>query len=189
MTASRAVLTGDKGTAMMSVGGADHRDGSPAAVPELHELEAVIMGQMWRLEAATVREVLNAVNEAETRDRAYTTVLTTMRRLYDKGFLARERRPDRTDVYTLAMTREHYFYTLVRNRVEALVGEFGDLALANFARQVERLSPERLDALRKLDNLFRGVWSDLGERFGLDHTASQVDHQPDEPLAIAGGTS
>jgi predicted transcriptional regulator len=127
----------------------DHR-GSLAAVPELHELEALIMEQMWRLEAATVREVLNAVNEAQARERAYTTVLTTMRRLYDKGFLARERRPDRTDVYTPAMTRDQYFYTLVRNQIESLVGEFGDLALANFARQVEHLSPERLDALRKL---------------------------------------
>ena len=135
---------------MTSAEGTDRPDSSPTSVPELHELEAVIMGQMWRLEVATVREVLNAMNQAERRERAYTTVLTTMRRLYDKGLLARERRPDRTDVYTLAMTRDQYLYTLVRNQVEAMVAEFGDLALANFARQVEHLSPEQLEALRKL---------------------------------------
>jgi len=164
MKDSSRALTGGEGIAKLPGGGTDHQDASPAAVPELYELEAVIMEQMWRLEAATVREVLNAVNDTETRDRAYTTVLTTMRRLYDKGFLARERRRDRTDVYTLAMTRDHYLYTLVRNRVETLVGQFGDLALANFARQIEQLSPERLSALRKIDDLERPAAEASGVR-------------------------
>lgn len=120
-----------------------------AEVPELHELEAAVMDQVWRLEKATVRDVLEALNEAEPRARAYTTIMTIMRRLHTKGMLERERH-DRTDVYTPVVTREGYAHRRARRQVEDLVNEFGDAALAAFARQVERLRPEKLEALRRL---------------------------------------
>jgi predicted transcriptional regulator len=120
-----------------------------ADVPELHELEAAVMDQMWRVDRATVREVLDALNDAGSRARAYTTVMTIMRRLDTKGLLRRERQ-DRTDVYTAVMSREDYTQARARKQVEALVDEFGDVALANFARQVERLEPGRLEALREM---------------------------------------
>jgi predicted transcriptional regulator len=122
---------------------------APADVPELHELEAVVMDQVWRMGKGTVREVLEALNEAEPRVRAYTTIMTIMRRLHTKGLLERERR-DRTDIYTPALTREGYAHRRARRQVELLVDEYGDAALAAFARKVEGLSPARLAALRRL---------------------------------------
>lgn len=118
-------------------------------VPELFELEEVVMDHMWRVDKATVREMLEAINETGPRERAYTTILTTVRRLYAKGFLRRERH-DRTDTYMAALSREDYVSARARSQVEALVSEYGDVALANFARQVEGLDPAKLSALRKM---------------------------------------
>src|SRR5438105_3301316 len=118
-------------------------------VPELHELEAAVMDQMWRLKVATVRQVMDALNAGDEPDRAYTTVMTVMRKLYSKGMLWRDRE-DRTDVYMPTMSRRQYQDARARAQVEALIDQYGDVALANFARQVDQLGPDRLAALRKL---------------------------------------
>ena len=120
----------------------------PAPPPALHELEAVVMREMWRRESATVREALEALNRGR-KQRAYTTVMTIMARLYRKGLLTRERR-GKTDVYSIAMTEGEYREARARAEVEALVAEFGDLALAHFSQQVEGLDAKRLRALREL---------------------------------------
>ncbi len=116
--------------------------------PALHELEAEVMEVVWAQELATVREVLEALNEGP-KQRAYTTVMTIMARLDTKGVLTRERQ-GKTDIYKPVMTREEYLDARAQAEVEALIHEFGDVALAHFAEQVDKLDAERLDALRKL---------------------------------------
>ena len=121
------------------------RDEDP---PALHELESLVMEEVWCQDQATVREVLTALNGGE-KVRAYTTVMTIMTRLDAKGLLTRERR-GKTDVYKPVMTREQYLSARAESEVQALVSEFGDLALAQFAEQVGKLDTKRLDALREL---------------------------------------
>lgn len=116
--------------------------------PPLHELESLVMEEVWRRDQATVREVLTALNEGETV-RAYTTVMTIMARLDTKGLLTRKRR-GKTDIYKPVLTREQYLDARAQGEVRALVDQYGDLALAHFAEQVDKLDAERLDALRKL---------------------------------------
>jgi len=106
------------------------------------------MEEVWRKDQCTVREVLTALNDGE-RTRAYTTVMTIMARLDTKGLLTRERR-GKTDIYTPVMSRDQYLAERAESEVRALVDEFGDLALAQFAEQVEKLDAKRVDALRKL---------------------------------------
>lgn len=122
---------------------------TPGVIPELHELELAIMEQMWRLRRASVHDVHDKLNANDQRQRAYTTVLSVMRRLHQKGFLARERH-DRTDFYTPAISRTQYEHQRIRTVVDALVNQYGDLALAHFARRMESLSLQRLAKLRKL---------------------------------------
>ena len=43
------------------------------------------MEVMWSMQTATVREVMEAVNEGAAKPRAYTTVMTIMDRLHGKG--------------------------------------------------------------------------------------------------------
>lgn len=116
--------------------------------PQLHDLEREVMQEVWRRERASVREVLETLNAGE-RQRAYTTVMTTMCRLYDKGLLRRERH-GKADVYEPALSADDYRRTRAAREVEALVGQYGDAALAHFARHVEELDPARLTRLRKL---------------------------------------
>lgn len=119
--------------------------GSP---PELFELEREIMEIAWRLRRASVRDVLEVLN-AGARQRAYTTVMTTMVRLWEKGLLRRERQ-GRADVYEPVLSAEGYHKARAAREVEALIGEYGDLALAQFARRVDGLDAVRLAKLREL---------------------------------------
>lgn len=103
---------------------------------------------MWRRPEATVRDVLEALNRGP-KQRAYTTVMTIMCRLWDKALLGRERR-GKADVYRAILSREDYLHARAEAEVDAVVEEFGDLALSHFVRQAGRLDPERLRRLREL---------------------------------------
>jgi len=116
--------------------------------PPLHELEALVMDEVWRRGEATVREILTALNR-DSKERAYTTVMTIMSRLDGKGLLTRKRQ-GKSDLYRPVMGREAYLNARAEAEVEALVDEFGDVALAHFAEQVERLDRRQLRALREL---------------------------------------
>lgn len=107
------------------------------------------MAEVWRHDQVTVRVVMQAVNAREKRKRAYTTFMTIMIRLADKGVLER-RREGRTDVYTARMSAPEYADARARSEVGALIEEFGDVALAHFAAQVARLSPEHRAKLERL---------------------------------------
>jgi predicted transcriptional regulator len=121
----------------------------PSPPPPLHELESEVMEEMWRQQEATVRAVMEACNAAAEKPRAYTTYMTIMSRLDRKGLLQR-RRDGKTDHYQPAHTREQYAELRAEAEVEALVDQFGDLALSHFAKQMAQLDPERREALEHL---------------------------------------
>ena len=109
------------------------------------------MEELWARSEATVRDVQEALNARGGKVRAYTTLLTVMTRLDAKGLLVR-RRAGRLDVYAPAMSRDAYLQARAEAEVAALVDDFGDLALAHFARHIGTLDPERLEKLRRLAN-------------------------------------
>jgi predicted transcriptional regulator len=117
--------------------------------PPLHELETEVMEEVWNGGERTVREVLEAINARSTPQRAYTTILTVMQRLHAKDVLRRER-DGRRDVYVAALTREQYAQARAEAEVGALVSEYGDVALAHFARHMSQLDPKRREKIRRL---------------------------------------
>jgi BlaI family transcriptional regulator, penicillinase repressor len=117
--------------------------------PALHELESEIMEEVWRRGACTVRDVREALNDQGGMQRAYTTVMTVMQRLDAKGLLRRER-DGRRDVYVASFTRTEYAQARAGAEVGALVDEYGDVALAHFARHMSQLDPERREQIRRL---------------------------------------
>jgi predicted transcriptional regulator len=118
--------------------------------PALHELEAEIMEEVWRQGGeTTVKLVMEALNRKAKPPRAYTTYMTVMRRLNDKGLLER-RRNGRRDTYEPTLTREQYQQRRAGSEVRGLVDEFGDVALAHFARSLSSLDPVRRRQLRRL---------------------------------------
>ena len=120
-----------------------------SAPPPLHELEAEIMEEVWDRGECTVRDVLDALNARSATARAYTTVMTVMQRLDGKGLLQRER-SGRRDVYAAALSRPEYAQARAGAEVGALVDEYGDVALAHFARHMSRLDPKRREQIRRL---------------------------------------
>jgi predicted transcriptional regulator len=117
--------------------------------PPLHELETEIMDALWAGGEMTVREVMDELNARSSPDRAYTTFMTVMARLDGKGLLTR-RRKGKTDLYRPVMTREEYVAVRAETEVGALVDQFGDLALTQFARQMASLDPARRRELQRL---------------------------------------
>lgn len=122
---------------------------SNSTFPRLPDSQAEVMEIIWREGAATVRDVFDSLNESSSHKRAYTTVMTTMRRLHDRGLLERQRH-GKADIYRPSMTREDFMAGRALKEVAELVDEFGDVALQHFAAEMEKLEPSRRDALRQL---------------------------------------
>lgn len=105
---------------------------------------------VWKADdEISVRQVAELVNSGNGKQRAYTTIMTILSRLHGKGIVDR-RREGKSDLYRPKVSRQRYLEERARAEVDALVGEYGDLALAQFARQVSEVGPDEAARLRKL---------------------------------------
>lgn len=111
----------------------------------LGPLEAEIMEVVWDSNEVTVRDVHKALGPS--RPLAYTTVMTTLGRLADKGLVRRiEDQPAHR--YVALVTREQYASSTVKSVVDWLVNHFPDPAVAYFIDRVEKEDEEVIDRLR-----------------------------------------
>ncbi len=94
----------------------------------------------------SVREVVGGLRG---HDRAYTTVMTVMSRLAEKDILAR-RQIGKAYVYEANMSEQGMLSRSAQRSVRKLVHDFGEVALAHFAEELERAKPETLARLRRL---------------------------------------
>lgn len=121
------------------------------AVALLGPLEGRIMRDVWIgrvTEPFVVRDVQRLLPEL-----AYTTVMTTLRRLADKGLLAAQVVDgSRAHQYRAAGDPAAYLTEASSREAADTVDRYGDAALAAFAAHLDRLTPEqrrRLEELRK----------------------------------------
>lgn len=108
------------------------------------------MNELWRQQNATVRDVMTAVNDGQGKPRAYTTVMTIMDRLHQKGLLDRRAGPGNSYVYTPRLSRDQYADARAEAEVDAVVRDWGDVAMVHFAKQLGTLDPKRREQLRRL---------------------------------------
>jgi len=113
---------------------------------KLGELELRILNVLWAQGPATVRQVLEALR-VQPRP-AYTTVLTMMRLMHEKGYLDR-REQGRAHVYTARLREQPTKRGLLRDLIQ---GAFRGSAEALLVRLLEdeKLSAEELNRVRKL---------------------------------------
>jgi predicted transcriptional regulator len=112
----------------------------------LGPLEAEIMDVVWDESEVTVRDVHRALNEK--RPIAYTTVMTTLGRLTDKGLLRRaEDQPAHR--FSPLVSREQYARSTVKSVVDWLVSHFPDPAVAYFVDRVEEEDEDVIERLRE----------------------------------------
>lgn len=120
----------------------------------LGSLERQVMQLFWAQAQPqgqlTVREVHEHLGEHGT-DIAYTTVMTVMSRLADKGMLER-RLIGRGYAYTAKVDAQHAVWQATEEFVHSLQGEFGETALAHFAESLPKLDPKLAKQLRKAFN-------------------------------------
>lgn len=124
---------------------------------ELGDAELAVMRVLWEHGACTVRDVMNQLHE-RGRPVAYTTVLTFLSRLEQKGVVASDKR-DTAYVYRAKISRQ----SVTVSRIKALVDQLYDGAAAPMLAHLienERFTPEELSKLRKLiDDLDTGQQS------------------------------
>jgi predicted transcriptional regulator len=107
----------------------------------LRELETAVMERVWAYDRpVTAREVADAL--ARQPPLAYTTVLTVMNRLVNKGMLAKQR-PGRAATFRAVRSREAYTAQLMA----AVLGTASD-APAVLLRFADELPAAQADALR-----------------------------------------
>lgn len=120
------------------------------SIPDLGPLEFRLLRILWRSSPASAKDVLNEYNRGNSKKLKYTTVMTLLSRLTEKGVLAvdRERQPFH---FSPLIGRDE----LVRQRLTEFVelffdGRPGDLAL----RLVEDTDLSE-DSIGRLETLLR----------------------------------
>lgn len=112
------------------------------------ELEGAVLEVLWRDGPATVHEVV-AQLATDQRILAYTTVLTILSRLADKGWVV-ARKEGRHFRYTTTYSRGDAERVVVGQVVRALLNEFGEVAVAQFVKEMEAVDPAQLARLAAL---------------------------------------
>jgi predicted transcriptional regulator len=113
----------------------------------LGPLEIRLLELLWaQPRPATVRHIASALPEL-----AYTTIMTTLDRLYRKGLLLRDR-DGRAFAYTPRYTRDELLSELISGHVADLLGaaEEGTVLLSTLVRAVGRTDAALLDELDAL---------------------------------------
>ena len=90
------------------------------------------MTHLWRVGPATVGDVLAALNAASDRALAYTTILTILVRLDEKGFVTRVREA-RHFRYAAALAEDALSAEIGRRELRRLIDRHGAATLADFA--------------------------------------------------------
>jgi len=127
------------------------RRGKQGVAIRLHDLEAEIMDVVWsrRFRQFAVSSVLSILEKR--REIAYTTVMTTLSRLHDKGLLKRQRDGKRY-LYQPCMSREEFLQETAREVLER-IGE--PASRESFALLVETVSSADTTALDELERVIR----------------------------------
>ncbi|MEZ4458368.1 MAG: BlaI/MecI/CopY family transcriptional regulator [bacterium] len=115
----------------------------------LFDLEADIMEVVWgrrwdEFAVSQVHEVL-----ASERDIAYTTVMTTVSRLFDKELLAR-RKDGKRYLYSPVLTRDEFLRAMTREVLDRLPAVARDEAVSYLVDSLGDADAETLDRLEQL---------------------------------------
>jgi len=119
-------------------------------VPELGPLEFALLRILWKKSPATAGEVLEQYNARSARPLAYSTVMTLLTRLVDKGVLQadRERQPF---AFSPRVGRE----AVLKQRVREFVDVFFDGRAADLAVRLVEEGPLPPEVTRRLEELLR----------------------------------
>jgi BlaI family transcriptional regulator, penicillinase repressor len=114
--------------------------------PTLTPQELAIMKVIWRKEQTTVRDVYEALRE--TRPVAYTTVMTMMKILQEKGYLTKVAQ-ERAHLYAATRPRQQVVGAMLRDFVDRVFDGASDALLLHLAKD-NKLTPKQKRLLTRL---------------------------------------
>lgn len=122
---------------------------NPTLEDVLTPLGAAIVREVAARGEASVADVRDHLRRIQRREHAYTTVMTIMTRLYERGVLSRERR-GRQYIYRTDAAEAELIDRLSALAVDRLIDRYGIAALRHFAIRLGDLDPK---TRRRLEDL------------------------------------
>jgi len=116
--------------------------------PTLTPQELAIMKELWALDEATVRDIFERLRRV--RPIAYTTVLTMMKVLEQKGYV-RKTLVDRAHVYKPSRPRQQVVGAMVRDFVERVFDGASRPLLVHLVKDTRLTNKQRAAILRLID--------------------------------------
>jgi predicted transcriptional regulator len=116
-------------------------------VKVLGPLETEIMEILWEDDRSTVKKVHRRLSQK--REIAYTTVMTTMSRLAEKGVLNRHRE-GLAYVYSPAISADDFVQLVVRQVLDGLLDDYTDTAIDYMVEYLAQKDPSELKRLQQI---------------------------------------
>lgn len=107
-------------------------------------LEQEVMACLWESKQRTVREVYEKLRQK--RKIAYTTIMTVMTRLVEKGYLARKK-AGRVYLYSLKKTKKQSARELAAQLLNSLLAQFGEEGIVAFVDEIGEISDQKREKL------------------------------------------
>jgi predicted transcriptional regulator len=124
----------------------------------LGPLESNIMEAIWgsKKTPITVREIYSALNK--TKKIAYTTVMSTMDRLFEKDLLDRKIEKGRGGLYYVywpKLEKQNFQKSAVREVLASLIGNFGEAVTSCLIEETDMREEERKALREQLNKIKR----------------------------------
>ncbi len=114
----------------------------------LGELEKEIMDVVWKNSSpVTVREVFERISKK--RKIAYTTVMTIMGRLTEKGILVRKLKGS-SYLYQPKVSRDQFIARAAHRIFATAVSNLGEEVASYFLKEIKKLNPKKRQKLLKI---------------------------------------
>lgn len=131
---------------------------SELALLALGHLERQVLEEIWRRGETRVRDIFVSFNEQV----AYTTVMTTLDRLYKKKLLSR-RKDGRAFIYSALVTRDEFEQGIAEDVIDGLLGRGASAVEPVLACIVDAVSEHDRELLDELDRLIKEKRAELKE--------------------------
>src|SRR5262249_26923146 len=125
----------------------------------LGKLERQVLEETWRLGEVTVRDIYRSFEERI----AYTTLMTTLDRLYKKNLLER-RKDGRAFLYSPSVSEADLQQGITEDVIEGLLGHGADSIEPVLACIVDTVSERDRELLDELDRLIKEKRKELKQR-------------------------
>ncbi len=125
----------------------------------LGRLERQVLEETWRLGEVSVRDIYRSFDERI----AYTTLMTTLDRLFKKNLLQR-RKDGRAFLYSAQVSQEDFDQGIKEDVVDGLLGHGADQVQPVLACIVDTISERDRELLDELDRLVQEKKRELGRK-------------------------